>query len=323
MAIVNSQPSEVLPKSPGTSGAAAAGPINVASSHWDFQGHSIHCLRATPHQKPDPTATGLAVVLIHGFGASTDHWRHNIPCLAQHHEVHALDLLGFGRSAKPTKLPLDTEFWQDQLLAYTRERVGRPAVFVGNSLGGYVALRAAATQPSAAAGVVLLNPMGRFRCEQGNPSWTSSGLKAIGLTLFKNRIFQRLLFERLRRAKIIRNQLRKVYVDQTNVDEALVEAIRRPALDPGAFAVFSNILTMPPHSPVDEWFAQLRAPLLFCWGRYDPWINPIPRLELFHGAAPNAAEVILDAGHCPHDEQPQHFNPALLQWLENLRGNTS
>jgi phosphonate transport system ATP-binding protein len=40
-------------------------------------------------------------LLIHGFGASVGHWRHNQPVLAQQVEVFALDLLGFGASDKP------------------------------------------------------------------------------------------------------------------------------------------------------------------------------------------------------------------------------
>jgi len=326
MTVIRSEPSATLPAS-RTAGDAAMHDINVTSRRWQFRGQSIHCLRATPqddHGAVRARQRRPALVLIHGFGASTQHWRHNIPCLARQYEVHAFDLLGFGRSAKPRDLALDTTFWRDQLLEYTRERVERPAVFVGNSLGGYVALRAAAAQPHASAGVVLLNPMGRFRCEQGRVqmhrrfSWAANGLAAMGLALLKHRIFQRLLFENLRRPGSIRRQLRKVYVDPTNVDDALVDAIRRPALDPGAFAVFSNVLNMPAHAPVDEWFSQLHAPLLFCWGRHDPWINPIPRLALFRQAAPDAKEVILEAGHCPHDEQPEHFNLVLLEWLDTL-----
>ena len=81
---------------------------------------------------------------MHGFGASTDHWRHNLPVLSESYEVHALDLLGFGRSAKPAGVAYGGALWRDLLCAYVRERIGRPTVLVGNSLGGYSALAAGA-----------------------------------------------------------------------------------------------------------------------------------------------------------------------------------
>ena len=40
------------------------------------------------------------VIFIHGFGASIEHWRNNMPEIAQNHNVYALDLLGFGASRK-------------------------------------------------------------------------------------------------------------------------------------------------------------------------------------------------------------------------------
>ncbi|MFM7314184.1 MAG: alpha/beta hydrolase, partial [Cyanobium sp.] len=55
---------------------------------WTFLGHPIHCLRRGPDAEAAPG--GPAILLVHGFGASTDHWRFNIPVLARTHEVHAL-----------------------------------------------------------------------------------------------------------------------------------------------------------------------------------------------------------------------------------------
>jgi pimeloyl-ACP methyl ester carboxylesterase len=132
-------------------------------------------------------------------------------------------------------------------------------------------------------------------------------------------VLQRLLFENLRRPATIRRTLNQVYVDRTNVDDALVEAIRRPSLDPGAFGVFRTVFDIPRGQPLDELFAELTCPLLLLWGIRDPWINAAGRRAAFQRHAPAAtSEVVLDAGHCPHDEVPALVNAALLKWLAAL-----
>jgi pimeloyl-ACP methyl ester carboxylesterase len=110
-----------------------------------------------------------------------------------------------------------------------------------------------------------------------------------------------------------------VYVDKTNVDDWLVEAIRRPSMDPGAFGVFRTVFDIPSGQPLDELFAELTAPLLLLWGIRDPWINAPGRRSIFQRHAPKATtEVVLDAGHCPHDEVPEQVNAALQTWLAEL-----
>ena len=279
---------------------------------WSFQGHPVHSLRRAPAD-----AVGPAVLLVHGFGASTDHWRHNVPVLAARHEVHAVDLLGFGRSAKPEGLPYGGALWRDQLVAYVNERIGRPTVLVGNSLGGYAALAAGAALGKEAAGVVLLNAAGPFSEEQAPPSgWGAIARRSIGGALLKSVVVQRLLFENLRRPATIRRTLQRVYVDQTHVDEELVQAIRRPSLDPGAFGVFRTVFDIPRGEPLDALFSQLQAPLLLLWGQRDPWIDAAGRRQRFLRQAPaSTSEVVLDAGHCPHDEVPERVNAELLAWI--------
>jgi pimeloyl-ACP methyl ester carboxylesterase len=291
----------------------------VAERPWTYLGYPVHSLRVAP-----PQPVGPAILLVHGFGASTDHWRFNIPVLAARHEVHALDLLGFGRSAKPAGPPYGGALWRDQLVAYVNERIGRPTVLVGNSLGGYAALAAGAGLGEGAAGVVLLNAAGPFGDEQAAPAgWGAIARRTIGSALLRSPLLQRLLFENLRRPATIRRTLRQVYIDPTNVDEALVESIRRPALDPGAFGVFRTVFDIPRGQPLDDLFAQLSAPLLLLWGIRDPWINAPGRRERFRRHAPEATtEVVLEAGHCPHDEVPDQVNAALLQWIATLASVT-
>jgi pimeloyl-ACP methyl ester carboxylesterase len=292
----------------------------VAEQAWTFLGHPVHTVRVAP-----PNPTGPAILLVHGFGASTDHWRFNLPVLSRHHEVHAIDLLGFGRSAKPEGLRYGGELWRDQLVAYVQERIGRPAVIVGNSLGGYAALAAGAALGQGAAGVVLLNAAGPFSSEQEPPSgWGAIARRTIGSALLRSPLLQRLLFENLRRPATIRRTLRQVYVDPTNVDEALVEAIRRPSLDPGAFGVFRTVFDIPRGQPIDELLAELSAPLLLLWGIRDPWIHGPGRRESFLRHAPAVtSEVVLEAGHCPHDEVPEQVNAALLDWIGTLEARVA
>ena len=83
----------------------------MESVTWSYIGHPVHAVVDRP-DAPDPESPAL--LLVHGFGASTDHWRYNIPVLARSHDVHALDLLGFGRSAKPAGCLLYTSDAADE-----------------------------------------------------------------------------------------------------------------------------------------------------------------------------------------------------------------
>ena len=82
--------------------------VETNLSDWKFLGHPVHSLSIIPeaHKNKTDEEKGPAILLIHGFGASTTHWRHNLPVLGKHYEVHALDLLGFGKSSKPGGLNL-------------------------------------------------------------------------------------------------------------------------------------------------------------------------------------------------------------------------
>jgi len=101
------------------------------------------------------------VLLIHGYGASAYHWRYQIPALAQHYRVYALDLLGFGWSEKALVEYSSGGLWGQQIGDFIREVIhsdgadtaaanggsSQPVVLVGNSLGGYACMNAAVKSP--------------------------------------------------------------------------------------------------------------------------------------------------------------------------------
>ena len=98
---------------------------------------------------------GPATVLIHGLGGFAESWRHNIPELARHGRVIALDLPGFGLSAKPRR-PYTLDFMARALDGLLRALGVEGVRLVGHSLGGAVAARYALDQPGRVERLALL-----------------------------------------------------------------------------------------------------------------------------------------------------------------------
>ena len=210
-----------------------------ANFTWNFLNYPVHTVSASNKNISDEKA----ILLIHGFGASTDHWRYNIPALSAEYEVHAIDLLGFGKSPKPVDVEYSGALWKDQVISYVKEVIKKPTIIVGNSLGGYAALAAGAELKELSAGVILLNAAGYFSEEKlvKKNMWQTSIQTVLGIFL-KNIVLQRLIFENMRKPNTIKKTLNQVYIDKRNVNDDLVESIRKPSLDPCAFHVFRSVI---------------------------------------------------------------------------------
>ena len=80
---------------------------------------------------------GTAVVFVHGFGANSGHWRKNISVLGKDYRCYAIDLIGFGKSSKPTPgKPLDYTFetWAKQVADFCQEVVKTPVFLVDQDI---------------------------------------------------------------------------------------------------------------------------------------------------------------------------------------------
>ncbi|MCW5317694.1 alpha/beta fold hydrolase [Nostoc sp. KVJ3] len=299
----------------------------IPGKYWQWRGHNVYYVRAPEKQSQRPP-----LLLVHGFGASTDHWRKNITGLSQDFEVFAIDLLGFGRSAKP-KLQYSGDLWRDQLHDFINEVIGQKAVLAGNSLGGYAALCVAAQCPDSTAGLVLLNSAGPFSESQPTsepealqtqiqpPKQASSLQKLLGDSvkwIFQQPLAQSLLFQYVRQRWVIRQTLEKVYLDKSAITDQLVEEIYRPAYDSGALDVFVSVFSTPQGEKVDVLLKQLTCPLLMLWGEADPWMNARERSQKFRQYYPELTEHFLRAGHCPHDEVPDRINQLLGDWVLSI-----
>ncbi|XP_057787335.1 pheophytinase, chloroplastic isoform X2 [Salvia miltiorrhiza] len=284
-------------------------------NYWTWRDRKIHYV---------VEGEGLPIVLIHGFGASAFHWRYNIPELAKNYKVYALDLLGFGWSEKAL-IEYDALVWRDQVVDFVKEIVKEPAVLVGNSLGGFTALVAAASLQDQVKGVVLLNSAGQFG-DASSPA-TETEENAVQKFVLKplKDVFQRVvlgfLFWQAKQPARVESVLKSVYVNSTNVDDYLINSITRPADDPNAGEVYYRLMTRFMSNQrkytLDSVLSQLSCPLLLVWGDLDPWVGPAKALRIkeFY---PGTSLVNLQAGHCPHDEVPELVNKALLEWLPTI-----
>jgi pimeloyl-ACP methyl ester carboxylesterase len=121
---------------------------------------------------------GPAVVLVHGLGGFAETWRHNLPALAARATVYAVDLPGFGRSAKPAAR-YDLPYFARVLHAFGNT-LGLPQVsLVGHSMGGAVCVTYALMHPSRVERLALVGaivPGFRFPLSWGHRLATRPGV---------------------------------------------------------------------------------------------------------------------------------------------------
>lgn len=268
-----------------------------------------------------------AVVLIHGFGACKEHWRHNLPALARQRPTFALDLLGFGASSKPNaaltgeetipgSVRYGMDLWAEQVLAFLELNALRSVQLVGNSIGGVVALTCARELERLgrpAQQVVLIDCAQRTlddkRLAEQPP------LRRWGRPLIKTLVRQRWitgpLFRSLATAGVIRRVLQIAYPSGGHLDDQLVELLLNPARDPQAPEAFRGFINLFDDYLAPDLLAQLHTPVRLIWGEADPWepVAEARRWQRFE--AVRDLTVFEGLGHCPHDEAPEQINPLL------------
>ena len=298
---------------------------------WSFQAPA-----ETPSEtvESDTTKAQVAVLLIHGFGANTNHWRFNQPALAALTPTYAIDLLGFGRSDQPRarlkdedETPGSTHYgfdlWGEQVADFCREVINKPVLLVGNSIGGVVALRAAQlleADPSTSPcqGVVLIDCALRLMDDKQlstQPAWMA-WIRPLLKTLVRQRWLSTALFRNAARPGVIRTVLRQAYPSGANIDDALVDLLFQPTQRDGAAEAFRGFINLFDDHLAPQLMQTLQSPVDLIWGERDPW-EPLPEARRWANSIDcvESIQVIAGAGHCPHDEAPDQVNKALTDIL--------
>jgi len=258
------------------------------------------------------TGAGLPVILVHGVAASLYDWKDLMPTLAEAgYQAYALDLLGHGESAKPENID---DYHIENTLEHFRAWIKalaltEPAVIVGHSLGGYLALEYTLRYPAEVRALVLSAPF--YSLKQLAPLVQRVyHRQLINARLYKYtpRWLIRFLVDLSSLSLTTGRGMAFVLSDAVRVQTA--EDYKRAA--PGIFHVPRSMRSLLPH------LDQIKCPVLVLYGTKDLTLHPglFPPLVK---ALPNArGEAFEGAGHVFHQSHAEAFNKKVLEFLKGI-----
>ena len=248
---------------------------------------------------------GDPVVLLHGgeFGVNADlGWENNIAALAQHYHVLALDMLGFGQSAKVIDFN-DGRGMRIRHIARFCDALGVTAAhFVGNSMGA-INLFVDATSESPllpARSLTMICGGGEIQRNEHSAALYDYDATVPGM----RRIVEALFFDPGYPADEAYVRRRYESSIAPGAWESLAAArFRRPGLDP------------PPLPSSKRAYERITVPTLVVEGADDKLLPDGWAAEIAKQIPHGRSTVIERAGHCPQIEQPDAVNELLLDFL--------
>jgi pimeloyl-ACP methyl ester carboxylesterase len=255
---------------------------------------------------------GPPLVLLHGAGDNSLDWRWVLPALARKHRVYAPDLPGSPDSARPAA-DYSPAFFERFVAAFVDALGIGPATFVGNSLGGLIALRLALSEPARVRALVLVD--GADLGSAVNPLFTSVNVPLLGEAAIP---FWRTPVGAYQRAWG-RTALLFAHSPKSVPREWLAKQCRL-ALSPGYLAAHLTVLRtlvspLGQREVLVDRLPSLKIPTLVVWGARDRVFPQSQAREAVTHLPEGSLSLIPECGHMPHVECPDRFLGALDGFL--------
>ncbi|MFB9833833.1 alpha/beta fold hydrolase [Actinoallomurus acaciae] len=244
--------------------------------------------------------SGPPVVLLHAtLHDHTDFDAVAGPLADAGHRVLAVDWPGHGQSETPAgSRPVTAPLLADTLADLIAELDLAPAVFIGNSVGGYAAARIALDHPDRVTGLILVNTGGFVKVPR-------LGVRLLGIPAVNRVVFPRLVPRYMKAdgdlPRAITRQVQERARDRTGaaVSAALWRSFADPAYD----------LRADGH--------RLGVPVLLAWGARDIFL-PLSAGRRTQAAIPGADLRALQTGHVVFASDPDGFLGLALPFLESV-----
>jgi pimeloyl-ACP methyl ester carboxylesterase len=238
--------------------------------------------------------SGAPVVLVHGLGSRAEDWANLMPQLKQAgFHVYAIDLLGYGRSARPAdarySIPEEAQYVEDFIAQRGLQKVN----LVGWSMGGWVSMRVALDNPERIGRLVLCGAAGlRFA-----PGFTPADLEPSTVPE-------------------VRHLYRLLMPQPTDIPDFVARDMLRKSLqlnwvvDRSARSMFTG------NDLLDGRLGALQMPTLIIWGKQDHLI-PVATGVALHGEIPQSVLEIYDGcGHLAPGQCAARIGPRLIDFLQ-------
>ncbi|MCT0255107.1 alpha/beta hydrolase [Synechocystis sp. CS-94] len=274
---------------------------------WRQMQHISLSIPLADHPNPVTVATnyvdqgqGEPMLFLHGFDSSVLEFRRLLPLLHQDFRAIAVDLLGFGFTARSTTLPPTPANIKIHLDHFWQTVIQEPITLVGVSMGGAVALDFCLSFPEKVKKLVLID---------------SAGLTS---QPFASRLMfspvDRWLTKFLANAKVRQSIGQAAYYDRSLANEDARRCAAAHLICPGWSEGLIAFTKSGGYGSFAEKLGQITLPSLVIWGKQDKILG-VRAAEQFQSLLPQSQLIWLDAcGHVPHLEQPQPTAVALRQF---------
>lgn len=249
--------------------------------------------------------SGPAVLLLHGFAASSYSFRDIIPRLEKNYRVISIDLNGFGFTERPTNPMAYRAVAQVKTLFQVMDALGVGEFsVVGHSYGAVVGLLSASRAPERIRRLALISPPSDFK---KTPWLLGSTLGRLGAYV----MFRGLLSRPERFQKVLSNAFHKKDI----VTLRMSEEYRRRLLIEGLYPAFMGLCRAMRDDSVEFDRSAIRVPALVLAGAHDAVADPATARRLADNLPDARFELLHDSGHSSPEEEPEAVAELLRGFL--------
>lgn len=232
---------------------------------------------------------GPALLLTHGYSATSQMWTGQIEVLAKEHTLIIWDMRGHGQSDSPQDETAYSEALTVEDMAALLDVVGADQAVVGGlSLGGYMSLAFYATYPNRVRGLLIIDCGPGYKKDEARQAWNTTALE------------------------------RAVDIEKRGL-AALQDGSAERALathkDLNGLVYAARFMLTQRNARVIEVLPNITVPSLVVVGALD---EPFLAASNYMAAKIPGAEklVIQDAGHAANIDQPNAFNDGVVKFLQ-------